>query len=146
MKSIFRNNTNIIKNLIILNIILISYCTSDTSLYDSLFNEFNLIQLRKGKNNITPLFGKRTYVNLRVYDDKDKELSDVNIYYTIGIERTPLCIEFVIINMNEGEKVMFKCPSKLGFKSISIGDANLKDEDVKKDLTLEIELLSILDN
>ena len=144
MKSIFRNNINIMKNLIILNIILISYCTSDTSQYDSLSNEFNLIQLRKGINNKTPSFGKRAYVNLRVYDENDKELSDVDLYYTIGLDRTPLCVEFVIINMNEGEKVMFKCPSKLGFKSLAVLDANIKEEDAKKDLTLEIEMLNPL--
>lgn len=128
--------------LYLLNIIFcLNIILSDTVLYNSLIKEFNLIQLKKGINNIYPQFGDEVTVNMRVLNDKYKELSEVNLVYQIGLKRTPLCIEYVVINMNLKEKVLFKCPFNMGFKSISIDDAKLSNQDAKNDLYIELYLI-----
>ena len=97
---------------------LINLSIQDINDSPTLMELYNIRQIRKGINSVTPEVDSNVVVEMKVYDKDNKKLV-MHSRETLlqGSKSHPKCIEFTLIYMNIQERIVLDCPADKAFRS-----------------------------
>ena len=118
---------------------LINLSNQDITDSPTLMELYNIRQIRKGINDITPKMTDNVVVEMRVYDKDNRSLvmhARENLLQ--GSKSHPKCIEFALICMNVMERIVFDCPADKAFTTGYVNNSRFTD--VKADTAYIIDI------
>ena len=127
---------------------LINLSNQDITDSPTLMELYNIRQIRKGINDVTPKMTDNVVVEMRVYDkdDKSKLIMHARENLSQGSKTHPRCIEFALICMNVMERIVFDCPADKAFTTGYVNNSRFTEVTANTAYIIDIQVFIIQRN